>query len=283
MRPANPGPDTRRLLDARQAEELGDLASALGLGHAVRVERIQPAWCSGWVEDTDVDVGHLGELYAYLQDEWGGKQYRVTVLHVDGRPLMAVKLKVAGPPRTNGRLISRDRWEAATAGEDLPTGAPAAVVAPSPALDPLQFVQFMMGESRQAAAEARTSVKEVADIHSRDVQALMQHITTTNADQAERTSLKGQIGDLTESMAAVENLRDTVASSLPEPAAVDGEPETGGMVKKAFEQFIVNSMSESVQQPGAPTPQTSRAQPPPDNGAGVPQGIPFAATRQPGN
>lgn len=281
--PAAPavGPTVRQLLDSRQADALHDLGTALVMGCPVRIERVRPAWCAGWVEDTDIDVGDLGELYNYLQGEWGGSQYRVTALHVDGRPLMAVKLKVAGPPRQGGRLINRGRWEGATAGEDLPEGAPVAAAAAagaSPLADPLAFVQFMMTESRTSAAEARSSVQAVAERHSQDVQQLMGLIATRDATRDESNSLVGQIATLTEGVQAVEELRDTMQAS--QPTADAPEPERSGLINKAVETMVMDAMSKSVHQTDAPTPQTSRARVVRPNGAGRPPGIPDAATRQ---
>ena len=180
--------------------------------------------------------------------------------------------------------LGRKRWEAATGGEELPEGAPApvATVAGVPAFNPLEFIQFFATEQRAAAAEARASVREVADLHSRDVQQLMQHITTKDAETARDNSLKGQIETLSEGMQAVEGLRDTVAATLPAPEA-DAEPERSGVINTAVEAMVVESLRASVHQPGAPTPQASRARVVRPNGAQAQGGIPPAATRQRSN
>ncbi len=281
--PAAPavGPTVRQYIDARQGEALADLGTALTMGCPVRIERVRPAWCAGWVEDTDIDVGDMGELYNYLQGEWGGSQYRITALHVDGRPLMAVKLKVAGPPRQGGRLINRGRWEGATAGDELPEGAPPPeplAVGTVPASNPLEFVQFMMTESRASAAEARASVREMGEVHSRDVQQLMGLIAKRDETRDESNSLVGQIATLTEGVQAVEELRDTMTAN--QPTQDQPEPERSGIINTAVEAMVVDAMRNTVPQTNTPTPAKSRARVVRPNGAPQQTGIPDAATRQ---
>lgn len=277
-----PGAATRAVVDELAAGGLAELAAALQPGTTVRIERTRPSWCSGWVEELDLEAAGLGELYEYLTDEWGGQAYRITALYADGRPLFTSQLKVAGPPKDQGRVINRRQWEASMRGED-PHAIPHTVPAPgapgqAQPSDMIQFLGLFLGEQRQSRDHIFEAVKTMNETHGKNVTDLM----TALATKAEGTSLTAQIGDLTKGMAAVEDLKNTVAEMSPETAE---EPlsNTQHWVREAGSAFARKFVEDQVNtqgRPARPTPNNTRGgppRPPPSSSNGAtPRGIPGA-------
>lgn len=288
-----PGPATRATVDQLGADQLADLAAALQPGVTVRVERTRPTWCAGWVEELDLEAAGLGELYEYLADEHGGLAYRVTALHHDGKPLYTAQLRVAGPPREHGTAINRRQWEANMRGEEVgpavitPTAAPAAGLGGLAGLT--EFLGLFLAEARESRNHVFESVKVVTDKSSDNVTALLAALSDQANKAREGNTLPAQIQELTAGMAAVEELKDTVASNIPKPADDAPLSATEDMVREAGRAFVRNVVESQVNTSGQqprPTPQGSRGQPPPNANGSTPRGIPSAkrgSPRQPPN
>lgn len=105
------GPTTRETIDQIQANEIAQLARALRPGLILSIERTRPSYAAGWVGDYEQETASISELRAHLADEHGGQVYKVAVLDPGGIPLFASTLRIAGPPKREGRIIPRHQWE----------------------------------------------------------------------------------------------------------------------------------------------------------------------------
>ncbi len=275
-RAEGPAAATRRIVDDAQAEQLGKLADTIGAGMTVRLERVRPSWCAGWVEDRELDTADLGELYAEVAATWGGERYRVTVIHPSGQVLHTATIRIAGPPRLHGARINRRAWDAALQGTELDQGGvptAAAVVAPAAgALEQLggevSFLKLFLDEQSKSRDHIYGTVERMAQTHAKQTHELIEAFAKEATQNRERTSLTGQLAEVAESMQAVDGLRTAVADSIPKPPEDEEEP-TSPLARRAGEMFLekVFAAEEAAPTQPRPTPRRSRRRPaPPTNG-----------------
>lgn len=257
-----PGPALRASADAAQARNVGGLAAALGSATVVRIERLQPRWCAGWVDDYAIEGTDLGELLQYLRDEWGGQSYLCSALDVSGAVIFDAKVPIAGMPRDCGRVIDRDVWEGRAATTTQPTQAPQQHQAQAPNDATLGLVLGILKDANKSQFEA---VKEMRAADSKQMAELIQSINRrTEAGNAPRgPSFAEQIGEVVQSARALNKMREAIAIEAPEPkrAADIEEPD---VLKEAMRAGVSQMFAGAFnnQQPnGAAPQQQQRARP----------------------
>jgi hypothetical protein len=234
-----PGPAVRAAADASVAAQLGAATRALRGAVIVRIERLRPHWCSGWLEDYALDDGDVGELLPYLRDEWGGESYRLTVLGPDNVAISDHKQPIAGPPRDRGRVINRDVWEGrapvATA-QPVAAPQPAAVTSPDQSLINTAF--NMMRDANRAQFDA---VKEMRASDSKQMAELIQSINrrTENDGRPKGPSFVEQVNEIVASTQALNDMREAIA--IEPPPRAEGDESDGMLTKEAMRQFMARA------------------------------------------
>lgn len=210
-----PGPSMRATADAVQARNVVGLAEALGAATVVRIERLQPRWCAGWVDDFAIEGTDLGELLQYLRDEWGGQSYLCSALDVSGAVIFDAKIPIAGMPKDCGRVIDRDAWEGRAPTAAQPTQATQQPTQAAPS-DTLGLVLGILKDANRAQFEA---VKEMRAADSKQMAELIQSINRrTEAGNAPRApSFAEQVGEVVNATRALSKMREAIAVEAPEP------------------------------------------------------------------
>lgn len=238
----NPGPQLRAVLDAAQADQAAAFAAQLGQGVAVRLERTRPTWCAGWLEDLELETGSLGEVFGYIAQEHGGQTYRVSVLHPSGAPMASAQVRIAGPPREQGRPIDRRRWEAAMLGEQPSATAaaprPERDRAPAPAIDAMGLLGMFLAEQKETRNAMVEAMREASRVSAERQTELLTTFGETLGRERGARSLTAQLGELREGISAVEELRGAVAEVDPD--------KTTGSVGDAFKHEIARSLARKV-------------------------------------
>lgn len=258
---SSPGPHVRTTTDRAAAETLADLSAQLRPGVVLRLERLQPRWAAGWLEDFALEGGDgIGELLGYLAEEYGGRLYRVTVIQ-GGHVMYDSRVPIAGPPRHAGRIINRARWM----GEDEPPAAPAAPAAPpaSGTGDLAQLLTMVLDANRRAGDAQTESLTRALDQANRQQADLMALVTQERTEAARGASLPGQLDMLIESTKALRKAGRVFGAAAENGRASESD---GGLLETAkseaakhFVQSVFSSMG---------TPNTAPAQNAPTKPAG---------------
>lgn len=237
-----PGPAVRAAADASVAAQLGAAQRSLRPAVIVRIERLQPHWCSGWLEDYALSSGNVLALLPYLRDEWGGTSYRLSILGPDNVAVSDHEQPIAGPPRDRGRLIDRDVWE----GRAATTAQPAAVVQPLAAAAPaspdhalLTTVIDLMRDSHKNQFDA---VKEMRSSDAKQMAELINSINrrTEHGDRPTGPSFIEQVQQIVASTHALNEMREAIAIEPPARDAGAGD-DNDGLAKEAMKQFMTKA------------------------------------------
>ena len=289
-RTAHVGAETRKLADAVVAGDLAELACQLQPGAVLRLERVRPAWCAGWLVDYPLEHGDLGEAYSYIAEEYGGNVYKATVL-VGDQPMYTAKISVAGPPRDGGRLIQRWQWE----GGEPPAPATAAQPPAQQGVgtsDMMQLFTLMLQQQQQAAAAQLAAVRESVDRQAAHTESLMQRVIDARAQEDERRqavehrqSLAGQLQELAEAKSAL----DKAGKMFTRAGAAAGaeDDQDSDLVKGALKEAAAHFATQALGAQFSGAPALARRRPPPPGANGVAKrrsaGIPDArpVNRQP--
>lgn len=265
------GKATRERVDEFTADAAGSLAQQLTPGLCLRIERLQPRWCAGWLEDFPLDSGELGELYEYLADEYGGKVYKVTAIDAGNNPLWSSRVNVAGPPRHAGRVVTRAQWE----GE--PDGAAPAAPTAAPAVgnglgDTLAFLKLVLDQNDKASAAQLEAVREAVNTSKESTTELMQLLVQERADERKSQSLGGQLADLVESSKAIQKVGKFFGAADGDSAAEE-RGVLQGAADEAMGHFVEQFVTSQFGQKGEESrPRVRRARPAPKTG--IPEAIP---------
>jgi hypothetical protein len=240
----------RAVADAAGAEQLGAVVRALRAASMVRIERLRPHWCKGWLEDFAVESGDVTELLTYLRDEHGGESYRLSVLGPDNVVIADAHQPIAGRPRDRGRLIDRDVWEGRA--PVAATAQPVAVAA-APQQNPSgDILNTVLGMMRDANAAQFKAVQEMRAADSRQTAELIASINrrTEHADRPRGPTFVEQVNEIVASTRALSDMREAIAIDQPPPAAPTDDND--GLVKEATRAFIAKAMGgpQLVPMPG---------------------------------
>lgn len=252
-----PGPATRGYADQRAAGQMADLDEGLGQSVVVSIERLRPRWCAGWLEDADADPANLGELREYIADEWGGSAYRLTI---NGEERA---LKIAGPPKAEGRRVYREDWE----NERAPgrTAQPAQSQQPPQESTMINLLSLVMSEGRESRNAVLDSVKEMQAMGANNIQNLLSQLSANREQAQASTSFGAQVAELRQGMAAVKELKDDIAEDAPEPP----EPTEDIGIRGHAERSLVDAITARFvgPSPTAQAPTQGQAAPPPNGKA----------------
>lgn len=261
--PLQPGPATRAAADQAQAEAAATLAEQLSPGVVVRLERTQPRWAAGWLEDNALELGEVGELYDYVREEYGGRVYRVTVLSPGGHPLFSSRLNIAGPPRHNGRVINRAEWE--SDGDDAAHARPAAAAAGGDAMAPfVQLLGMVIASNREAGEAQAQAMKAAMESNTKQTQRLMELVVEDRAERERGQSLSGQLTALVESAKTLRKAGKLFGAAGGDAPAAATPDLMEGAKAQALEHFLGNILqSEFPSEKRQPPPPRERSRPRP--------------------
>lgn len=223
------GPATRNTIDTQTADDLDRLAAQLRPHLTARIERLRPTWASGWVEDYPLDSDGLGELLAYVRDEHGGQNYRITVIAGDGGALYTSRVPIAGMPRKHGREVPRSKWDGSE--DEAPSRSirDAATETRSREFgertngDLAELVRAL-GETMHGSGNGRDhvldAVREMTDRTSKQTTELIRAIVETRSMERQSSGLVGQLREVVQATEAINEIREALA--------VEDRPSRGG-------------------------------------------------------
>lgn len=226
------------------------LARALRPGVQVRIERMKPAWCAGWIEDLSLDTGSVGELLEQLREEWGGAAYRCTVLQPNGLPAFELRIPIAGPPRNEGKRIDRDTWTGERSVNPAPV-APQVIHAPANDLGGILGVFQMIMDTNARATDAQmAAMRELSERSAAQNQGLIEAMLQSRTAEARGGSLSGQLTELMEANRAIERVKRNFGAASGETAQTEDDGPIQGAVKEAAKDFFKHVIaSEFVKNP----------------------------------
>lgn len=272
------GQGARGAVDAAAAGHLQDLARQLRIGTTVRIERIRPSWASGWLEDLTLSQGGYGELLEHLQEEYGGKKYRLTVLLPNGSPGFEATQDIAGPPLDEGSEVDRDEWNGQPGKRERErarerNAIPAAATTPTQGLDAVALVKLML--EMQAAGAERTE-RAMAQLATQNRETLQSVLQVREVERG--PNLVEQLGELEQAKRALDRM-GRVFGAADRPSGEAGADDVmSGAMKEATKHFLGNVLaSEFAGKPGAGAP----PQRPPVRAAPPQSGLRPAAPQRP--
>lgn len=199
--------------DKAETEQLTRFAEQLAPSMTVRIYRRRPLWCTGWLEDIELEEGTLGELLAYLKNEHGGERYLAEILTVDGRVGFRAVLPVAGAPRRAGRVVSRDEWEgtASSPRQAAPVQAAPAGVAPDAGFAISLLDKVIAAQERQTES------------FTKSLQAVVASTQETLAQSAKRAAQAAPTSDLGSTIRQLAEAKESL-DQLGDAFRDDGQP-----------------------------------------------------------
>lgn len=266
----SPGPAQRAVVDRQAADQLQQLAEVLQPGVMCKITRVRPRWCSGDLEDYELEEGNLQELGEYIREEWGGERFHVVILHPNGAPAFTTTFNIAGPPLDEGRRITRRSWRAMINGED--ETAPVTAQAPAGAssmdntilghlLGPNGVLQTVMTTGKDSGDRAVAAMERMS-ADTKQVVADLVIAVSAQADKArESNSLGGQLKDLGSSLNAVEEIKETIAATIPEaPAPAEDTSGLNNLAQQLFMKKVMMSIDGDGGGDGRPKKRTPPGQ-----------------------
>jgi hypothetical protein len=239
------GNATRSAVDKSTVDIMNQLAKHIRPGLTVRIERIRPHWCAGWIEDYPLDSPDtLGVFYQYLRDEHGGQFYRLTVLGTGEQQLYQTQVPISGRPCEAGRVIDRAVYE----GHDQRERNTRAVQAPAPApssggIDAVALLTLFLSQMEKTSTAQLDSVKQMVDSSRQQTGDLAAAVLQVRSESAPR-SLKEQLGEVLEATQAVEEVKRALGGTTKRAgaAADDDDDEWRVLKREATKGFIQNVM-----------------------------------------
>lgn len=266
------GVSTKAAADSTFAGQLTELARHLRPSTVVRIERVRPSWCAGWIEDLALDEGNLSELYEHLAEEWGGKSYRITVLLPNGAPAFEARIEIAGPPLEEGSPIDREEWAGQPGKRDRERreareAIPSAARTRNPeggGFDVIALLKLLMDTQKDANDRQIAAMRELQTTSAAQNQGLIEAML--EARSAERgPTLVQQLSELGEAKRAIDRMGRVFGAADRSEAKPDDDDLLGGAVKEAAKSFLGNVITSELASRAGPAVAPSRAQPPSPN------------------
>jgi hypothetical protein len=215
----------------------------------VQIERLRPLWAAGWVENVALDMADPGAIREHVATQWGGQDYLLTVLAADGSPVQEHKLRIAGPPRDQGRLVHRERFE----GEPPPQPQHAPPAPAAPPIDMLGMLQLVMNESRESRNATQETVAAMAEAHHKNQAELLATIAESRAEAQAQTGLVGQLREFTAATREVDKIKTQLG----------GGAEAGGGLRDTANEQLLGMFLDRFAVPKQPTNGHRQPQAPP--------------------
>lgn len=272
LRPPN-GTATRNAVDQKQVNLFNELAKHMRPGLTIRIERVRPHWCAGYIEDYPLEEpDSLGVFYNYLRDEHGGQFYRLTVLAAGEQQLYQAQMAIAGPPLERGRPINRQVYEGHETVRANPQPRAAAPASQDSLAPMMTFVQLFIEQMRESNRAQLDSVRQMVTTSSEQTSALAAAVLQVRND-AKPPSLADQLGEVMEATRAVDSVRKALGATTQRAGAAELEEDDDDGLRaatreatKGFVRNVVGNMfggGGGGQQPPAQAPQRPPAGPRP--------------------
>jgi hypothetical protein len=146
----------------------------------------------------------LAELKEYIAEEWGGQHYLVGALALDGTILQEHAFRIAGRPRTEGRLVNRAEWQ----GDPEPPAPPAPPQGQPP--DMLGFLSLVLKESREGRLAVVDAMRESQKTGSQQVKEMLLNMAASR-DDAKGTPFVEQLKNFADGAKALDKIRENIA------------------------------------------------------------------------
>lgn len=236
------GPAVRATADAGQAQALAQLGAHIAPGYVLRLERLRPQWCDGWVGDVVVETSNMGEVYEFVRSEFGGQHYRVVVLGAQETPVYEGRLSIAAPPRAEGRPINRDAWENALAGRTAAPERdpnPRTVVERSGGSDgSAGLIKMLFDQQRETSNATLDAVKEMMG----GVREMVTSVLQQREDSATRGSFASQLGEMVDNTRALQKVGKLFGAAAPKDGGSDADDPLVDEAKRMFLHSAMGSM-----------------------------------------
>jgi hypothetical protein len=269
------GTATRTAVDERQAQAARSLSQALRPGVTLRLERVRPTWCMGWVLDYPVSEGEsLSELRELVRDEFGGQSYRAYVLGPGDVVLFEGKLDIAAPPKDGGRVINRQKWEGRNEPVDESAHAPRGELGGMS-----DFLKLFMDQQRATADAQLESVRQMVTSTREQTTELMRSIVEARGAESKQRSFGEQLGELVDATRGIEKARKQLFGAARErDAGADAGDDLERVERQAKAAFMEAVVGHFVRRPEAPQngAQAQRRPPPQQTQrrVGIPDSVP---------
>jgi hypothetical protein len=273
------GPEVRKAMDSRAADDIEALSTLLAPGLTVRLERVRPLFAAGYVGEVPIDGDSVGELLDWIKHEHGGQLYKATVCAADGSIVYVARIPIAGPPRRMGRVLSRAAWDGLDDDDATPARAanPAPAAPATPQRSSMSEMLELFGELR-AMSESRQeatlgAVREMITTHQTQTQGLLTAIFERIDPERNAGGFRARIQELADAANALEEIREVIGVGPHAAPAPEGAPERSGMsaaLERAASEIIVQGFKNDQERAAR-----RRAGPPPAAQTGAPRAANF--------
>ena len=275
-----PGRGVRSLTDSAEVAQLEALAAVLPSAIAVRIWRVAPHWCKGFLEDYMLDTSNLGEFLRYLKDEHGGTDYQVQALGPNGLPIFTARVPIGAQPKEAGRILDRYEYE----NREQAARAPAIVAQGGRGdSESAGLVKLVFDELRSIRNVPFETLKDATERNQRTIADLLKTIVSSREKAATEADPAEGIRKLRNTVTAIADLKDIIT---PEPTTAAAPTEDKTVLQKAAEAMAVKMFADAFNPQGqgaAPPGIVPPGMVPGSAGAPVPIPIPIPDARKPGN
>lgn len=242
------GPTTRAAVDAGQASTLSELARHIHPGYTLRLERLRPVWCAGWVEDIAVDTSSVGELYNMVRAEFGGSHYRVVVLGNQESVLYEGRLTIASPPCVGGLPINRAKWEQLMQGVERSPArerSPANEAVTDRSAGDHTLVRMLWEQSRELSKIQAESSRATVEA----MQTMLAKVMSQQQPARSGGSFLEHLGEFVQAQQAMERVSKVFGRARRDEA--DASADNPDVMQQAFFQAVIAKLM------GGPGPTTN--------------------------
>ena len=269
-RPMAPGPSLRAAIDRTQAATVEDLARVMHGAVVLRVHRLLPVWCEGWCEDFPTEpLEGLGSLLQHLEDEWGGRRYKVTALGEGEAVLTVAQIAIAGTPKWRGSEIDRARWEGRSDDDRTRALVPHLQQQPPGMFEALVPLFTALLQQQQVSSQQQLEgLRDVMKSQGSSVMEVVKQLArNAGGSKDEQRGPVEQLEQLMQTTAAIERVRKVMvagsaATRRGAPAPKDADPMKAALGAAAA-RFVDAAVSVAIGSAAAPAaaPATGGAQP----------------------
>lgn len=213
--PASPFLNPQVAAGSAQSNALAELFRLMPLAAGLRIHRTAPAWCRGYLEDTDHGtIRGGGGLHRYIADTWGGDRYWIELTDGDGAPMgPGWPVSVVGPVRDRGAPVDPPRSQIVTPPPVVQFGhAPPVPVYP-PAAPAAPAVPSAVDELR---AELRRLASDNADLRD-ELRRRGAPAPNPPPAPAPAGGVRETVAQLRDTLEAARELSDAAAEFAPAP------------------------------------------------------------------
>lgn len=251
------GPQTRRMVDASEAQRQAGLQEMIIPNTPVRIERTRPTWAAGWLEDFDLEDGEgYADMLQYIADEHGGQSYRISALSSDKRHVLATgRVAIAGPVKVGGKPKTREQWEGRQERVQQPVATPLHNPSPAAADNTLAIVQLLMTSNQTAQQAQLESMERIAEVQANAATEIARRQPAANGGSATAQPSFGEsLRGIIDTANQLDEVRDalTPSSRANEPPA-DAAGQEKSLIRKATEELFLEGMRAEISK-RAPAP-----------------------------